>query len=261
LSQYEQDLFHQGYLNSQKLVKAFVDAGGKLYAGTDSANMAVPGLSLHQELELMVDAGVSQLVALQAATTNPAALMRMSDRLGTLEPGKVGDVVILDGNPLQDIRNTRKIWRVISRGQVLDGEYHADFKNPLPMNSQEESAHYFPSPRIHAVSPEMLTEGAPEALLKVEGTGLIPYSFVCWNGQKLKTTFISQKQLQAQVPADLLRSGTWAVTVENPDFGWGTTYAQGASDIVHLGIRDRISNELLVLVRRASVTPSRSPDQ
>ncbi|MBI4482819.1 MAG: amidohydrolase family protein [Acidobacteria bacterium] len=249
LSRYEQDVFHQGYTNSQRLVKAFVEAGGKLYAGTDSANMCVPGLSLHQELELLVDAGITPLQALQAATIHPAELMRMRDRLGSLEEGKVGDVLILDANPLDDIRNTRKIARVISRGRILDGEYHADFKNPIPKNDPEQSSHFFPSPRVRWVSPEVLSEGAQEATLTVKGTGFIPYSFVRLNGQKLKTHFADEFQLTAQVPQELLKPGTYVVTVENPDFGWGTVYARGASDLVHLGIRDHVSNEFLVLVK------------
>ncbi len=210
---------------------------------------------MHQELELLVDAGVSTLQALQAATVNPAELMRMQDRLGTLEEGKVGDVLILDANPLEDIRNTRKIAQVISRGRVLDGKYHADFKNPIPFNGWEQSSHFFPSPRIQWASPEALVEGAQGATLTVHGTGFIPYSFVRFNGQNLKTSFIDRLQLTAEVPANLLRPGTYAVTVENPEFGSGTIYAAGASDLSHLGMRDRISNEFLVLVKPQGGAP------
>jgi len=255
LSQYEQDLFHQGYTNSQRIVKAFVDAGGRLYAGTDSANMAVPGLSLHQEMELLVDAGVSPLQALQAATINPAEVMRMRDRLGTVEEGKVGDVLVLDANPLEDIRNTRKIASVISRGRILDREYHADFRNPYPKSQAEQSSHFFPSPRIRWVSPEAFLEGTRGATLTVQGTGLIPYSFVLWNGEKLKTNFINGHQLTGEVPEELLKPGTYPITVENPDFGWGTLFARGASDLSHLGIRDHVSNEFLVLVKLEGGAP------
>ena len=254
LSQYERDLFHQGYTNAQYLIKAFVDAGGKLYAGTDCANMCVPGLGTHQELELMVAAGVSPLQALQAATINSAELMRMEDRLGTIEEGKAGDVVILDANPLEDIRNTRKIAQVISRGQVLDGEYHADFKNPILKNDPFDSSHFFPSPRIRWATPEALV-AETQATLTVQGTGFIPYSFIQLNGQKLKTNFVDVFQLTAEVPANLLEPGTYAITVENPDFAWGTIFARGASDISHLGIQDNVSNEFLVLVKPSGGAP------
>ena len=171
--------------------------------------MAVPGLSMHQELELIVESGVSPLVALQAATINPASLMRMTDRLGTVEPGKVGDLVILDENPLENIRNTRKIWRVISRGRVLDGEYHPDFKNPIPKTDPEQSSHFFPSPRIKSASPITLVEGEADPIVKVQGTGFIPYSFILWNGHKLKTDFISEDELQARIPPELLKAGAY----------------------------------------------------
>ncbi len=255
LSQYERDLFHQGYENAQRLIKEFSEAGGKLYAGTDCANMCVPGLGTHQELELMVDAGASPLQTLQAATINSAELMRMENRLGTLEEGKAADLLILEANPLEDIRNTRKIAQVISRGQVLDGEYHADFANPIPKNDPYDSSHYFPSPRIRWASPEALVEGAQRATLTVHGTGFIPYSFVRLNGQTLETTFVDPFQLTAEVPPELLEPGTYAVTVENPDFAWGTIYARGASDIAHLGIRPPISNEVLVLVKPQGGAP------
>jgi len=255
LSEYERELFHRGYTNAQRLIKAFVGAGGKLYAGTDSASMTTPGLALHQELELIVDAGATPLQALQATTIHPAELMRMSDRLGTIEAGKAGDVVVLDANPLEDIRNTRKIHRVISRGRVLDGEYHADFRNPIPTNDWEGSSHFFPSPRIRWASPEAFLENARDATLTVHGTGFIPYSFVRLNGQKLKTHFVDEFQVTAEIPPEMLKAGTYAVTVENPDFGWGSNLARGAGDISHLGVQDPISNEFLVLVKPAGDAP------
>jgi len=249
LTQYERDLFHQGYLNVQQLVKEYEKAGGKLYTGTDSANMAIPGLSLHQEMELFVAAGVSPLTALQASTINPAELMRMSSRLGTVEKGKVGDLVILDGNPLEDIRNTREIYRVVSRGKVLDGEYHADYKNPIPKTTPFQSSHFFPSPRIRTVTPGTLITQGGKTTLSITGTGFIPYSFALWNEDKLKTEFVSEYELKVEVPGELLEDiGTYSITIENPDFAWGSVYAKGASDIVHMGVRDNISNEINIMV-------------
>lgn len=249
LTQAEQDLYHQSYTNSERITKMYADAGGKLVAGTDSAHMMVAGLSLHQELELLVSAGITPLQALQAATINSAELMRVQDRLGTLEVGKAADVLILDANPLQDIRNTRKIARVILRGRVLDGQYHPEFQNPIPHNNFEDTSHFFPSPRILNGSPEAVVENSAGVMVVLKGTGFIPYSLIRFNGRKLKTNFVDESTLSAEVPTELLRPGTYAATVENPDFAWGTTYARGASDIVNLGIRDRISNEFLVMVK------------
>jgi imidazolonepropionase-like amidohydrolase len=92
-------------------------AGIPIVAGTDQS---VPGHSLHRELELYVRAGFSPLEALQAATIVPARAMRAESDSGTIEPGKRGDLIVLDGNPLDDIHNTRRIFRVVTGGRVFD---------------------------------------------------------------------------------------------------------------------------------------------
>jgi imidazolonepropionase-like amidohydrolase len=92
-------------------------AGIPVVAGTDQS---VPGHSLHRELELYVRAGFSPLEALQAATIVPATAMKTASDSGTIEPGKLGDLLVLDANPLDDIHNTRRIYRVITGGRVFD---------------------------------------------------------------------------------------------------------------------------------------------
>ena len=97
-------------------------AGVELLAGSDiGAPLLVPGLSLHDELELLVSrAGLTPLQALRAATLGPARVVGMERELGTVHPGKLADLVILDANPLLDIRATRRIHAVVARGQLLD---------------------------------------------------------------------------------------------------------------------------------------------
>ena len=89
-------------------------AGVSILAGTDS----IPplGANLHKELELLVAAGLTPMEALQTATRNPAFYFGILPLMGTLEEGKVADIVVLDANPLDDIRNTRKIHSVVMRG-------------------------------------------------------------------------------------------------------------------------------------------------
>ena len=79
-----------------------------------------PGVSLHDELALFVQAGVSPLDALRASTIGPARYSGKEEEWGSVEAGKVADVVILDGNPLQDISNVRNISAVIVRGRIFD---------------------------------------------------------------------------------------------------------------------------------------------
>jgi imidazolonepropionase-like amidohydrolase len=96
-------------------------AGITIAAGSDAGNIGtLHGPSLHRELELMVEAGLSPMEALTAATGGGAAVMGQSDQLGALEPGKLADFVILDADPLADIRNTAQIRMVIRGGQVFD---------------------------------------------------------------------------------------------------------------------------------------------
>jgi imidazolonepropionase-like amidohydrolase len=103
-------------------LRAFAAAGGRIAAGTDAANqLLVPGYSEHREMELLVRAGLSPGEALRAATRNGAALLG-ADSLGLLAPGKVADLVVLSKDPLVDIRNTRTIEAIMSRGHLLDAD-------------------------------------------------------------------------------------------------------------------------------------------
>ncbi|MFL5488463.1 MAG: amidohydrolase family protein [Gemmatimonadaceae bacterium] len=102
------------------------NAGVKLLAGTDAPQAFVyPGFSLHDELELLVRSGLTPLESLRAATYNPAEFLGALDSLGTIEQGKVADLVLLEANPLVDIRNTRRISTVIANGRVFDGAARA----------------------------------------------------------------------------------------------------------------------------------------
>jgi imidazolonepropionase-like amidohydrolase len=96
-------------------------AGVKLLAGTDAPQAFIyPGFSLHDELALLVRSGLTPLEALRTATYNPAEFLGALDSLGTVGKGKVADLILLDANPLTDIRNTRRIAVVIANGRVFD---------------------------------------------------------------------------------------------------------------------------------------------
>jgi imidazolonepropionase-like amidohydrolase len=101
-------------------VRLLNEAGVLLLAGTDvGVPLQIPGISLHVELERLVEAGLTPLEALQAATLNPARVLGLSDSLGTIEPGKLADLVLLDANPLEDISNTRRIRAVLADGRFF----------------------------------------------------------------------------------------------------------------------------------------------
>ena len=102
----------------QEIVKMLQRAGVTLLTGTDIAAARVPGVSLHDELEMLVASGLTPLQAIQAATSNPAKVMKRRDDFGEVAKGRIADLVLLDANPLEDIRNTRRIAAVIFGGKV-----------------------------------------------------------------------------------------------------------------------------------------------
>ena len=104
-----------------EVVNAMHRAGVQFLAGTDTPPgvYIFPGFSLHEELQRFVAAGFTPMEALQTATLNPAKFLGMEDRLGTIDEGKLADLVLLDANPLEDIRNTQKIAAVIVNGRYL----------------------------------------------------------------------------------------------------------------------------------------------
>ncbi len=100
--------------------RSLVEAKAKFVAGTDAPVMPlVPGFSLHRELELLVEMGLTPLGALQAATRNAAQAMKKSDE-GTIERGKIASMVLLRADPLADIGNVKAIETVVVRGRLLD---------------------------------------------------------------------------------------------------------------------------------------------
>jgi imidazolonepropionase-like amidohydrolase len=104
-----------------RLVKAIADSGGKIMAGSDTPEWFFGyGWTLHRELESLVAAGLTPYQALAAATRNPAEFLRASKEWGTIEPGKRADLVLIAGNPLEDIRNTSRIEAVSVGGRWLD---------------------------------------------------------------------------------------------------------------------------------------------
>jgi imidazolonepropionase-like amidohydrolase len=106
----------------QQLVGDMHKAGVQFLAGSDSGPATgVPlGISLHEELELFVQSGLTPMEALQTATRNPAFYFGILTLMGTVEEGKAADLLLLDANPLVDIRNTRKIRAVVMRGKLFD---------------------------------------------------------------------------------------------------------------------------------------------
>jgi hypothetical protein len=131
LNSSEQARQNRKELNSffKSLAKLLSDANVKLLAGSDSGasnSYTYPGISLHQELEAMVDAGISNLEALQNSAYNGSQFLKKESDYGTVTAGKISDLVILNSNPLDDINNTRDIEFVIKGNDVFNPEIIAN---------------------------------------------------------------------------------------------------------------------------------------
>jgi imidazolonepropionase-like amidohydrolase len=113
------DAFRRSRRRQDQFVREYKRAGGAIAAGSDAANqLLIPGYSLHEEMSLLVAAGLTPMEAITAATRRGAQLLR-ADSLGMLAPGKVADLVVLNGNPAGNIRATRNIAMVMIRGRMI----------------------------------------------------------------------------------------------------------------------------------------------
>jgi imidazolonepropionase-like amidohydrolase len=111
--------FRRARAQQDQFVREFKRAGGVIAAGTDAANqLLIPGFSLHEEMALLVAAGLTPLEAITSATRRGAQLLR-ADSLGVVAPGKVADLVVLNGSPVRSIAATRSIAWVMTRGRVV----------------------------------------------------------------------------------------------------------------------------------------------
>jgi tetratricopeptide (TPR) repeat protein len=166
-------------------VKKMSDEGIKLALGTDAGNPAVFfGPSVHREMELMVEAGISPAEVIKAATINASEILGQGNRLGTISEGKLADILVVEGNPLDNIRNTQNISMVVKNGQILDREELALKINPpqqaqampenQPITSKKEDA--VPSVEIDSIVKKQI----------IEAKGLLKKGVDTWNPDLMK---------------------------------------------------------------------------
>jgi imidazolonepropionase-like amidohydrolase len=120
-----------GYKMLQEFVRKFAAAGGKIHTGSDP-NHVVPGYAMHAELQMLVEAGLTPVQAIQTASMNVAQAWGKDRDYGSIEKGKVADFFIVRGDPLKNISDTQNVETVFMDGKQVDTSYHADYKNPIP---------------------------------------------------------------------------------------------------------------------------------
>jgi Amidohydrolase family len=120
-----------GYKMLQDFVRRFAAAGGKIHSGSDP-NHVLAGYGVHVELEMLVEAGLTPVQAIQTASINVAQAWGKDKDYGSVEKGKIADLLIVRGDPRQNISDTQNVEMVFIEGKVMDISYHPDYKNPIP---------------------------------------------------------------------------------------------------------------------------------
>jgi len=112
-------------------VRRFVAAGGKLHSGSDP-NRVLAAYAVHVEFELLVEAGLRPIQAIQSASLNVAKAWGKEKDYGSVEKGKVADLVVVRGGPMKNISATQNVEMVFMDGRLMDISFHPDYRNPLP---------------------------------------------------------------------------------------------------------------------------------
>jgi hypothetical protein len=198
-----------GYDKTNEFIRRFVQAGGILKEGSDPPR-GMAALLMHQALVMDVEAGVPPMTAIQAATLNVARTFKKDKDYGSVEPGKVADLSIVEGNPLEDIWMTQNVKMVVMDGKVIDSGFKK-YRNPIPSFYSYQSL-----PLELEISPLFLIERTGPTKLKIRGAGgMWPFHQVMLNGAPLPTRFVSKDELEAIVsPEAIANAGTYIVTLK-----------------------------------------------
>lgn len=204
--------FEAGYKNVLEFTKRFAQAGGKIQAGTDTITGGIPGASLHHEMEMLVEAGLTPTQALKAATSWSAELLagkngaRGNPRVGSIKAGNFADLVVVGANPLLNISNTKKIERVMKAGRWIELGYHPEYYSfTTPARSIAGSVF---APVISAITPSSIEAGAAQMRVTLEGSGFTTTSLVQIDGVSVKTIFRDPKRIEFDLPARFIERAT-----------------------------------------------------
>lgn len=216
-------VYRKSYKNLEGLIKKLVGAGVHVLPGTAPHSFVMPGLGLHQEMQLFADAGMTPMQVLQSATLWTAELARADKDLGSITEGKLADIVILKQNPLQDVKNLRTVETVIQGGRVQPIGYRWYYTHPLqrPVTAGPPGEGPRP-PQLESIAPAVTVEGAKDVALSLKGRFFVANSRAFLGRTPIDTTFVSPTELKAVIPTRLLRTaGTYNVHVRTPRPGGG----------------------------------------
>ena len=199
--------FDKAYKMVQEFARRYVTAGGKIHSGSDPGSL-LPAYGLHAELELAIDAGLSPLVAIQSASLNVAKTWGKDKDFGSVEKGKVADLVIVRGDVMNDISATQNVEKVFMDGKAADTSFNPKYRNPIPRTIADRYV-----TTLTQLSPAMLSEGNAGSV-KLSGVNFRPTHEVLVNGKKVESKFVTGRELELKIPA--LKAGTHKITVVDP---------------------------------------------
>jgi amidohydrolase family protein/IPT/TIG domain-containing protein len=240
----------KGFENAKRFHKMFVDAGGRLVVSGNLNDRYVPGLELFQEMRVMREVGLTPMQIIVGSTKYAAELVQKQASLGTVEAGKIADIVIVNADPLQDIGNLMKTDTVIFDGKVIDRSYHANyhttFAPPGDQNAPAVEALPWvvalmkvgrgrgagpeganrggvpdpassPQPAIQTMDPFIVTQGTTPATVTLKGINFVRRSTVQFKGKPVPTEVVSPTEIRFALDAEALRTaGRFDLVVVNP---------------------------------------------
>ena len=245
----------RGFKNSLRFHEMFADAGGHLIPGSDSNPVKVPGINLFHEMMIFVEGGITPMQIIQGATKWSAELLDKGDELGTIETGKIADIIIVNEDPLRNIENLRALDTVIFDGSLVELGYTAGY-NPVfrveselnPPVSRVLWADAFrpvafegrggrfngrppvgpgqtlpnpvesPQPALETISPAMVEAGAETIVVTLTGFNFVRRSQVLFKGIPVPHEAVSGSELRVTIDSSLLQESGWhPLVVRNPE--------------------------------------------
>jgi imidazolonepropionase-like amidohydrolase len=226
-----------GYEKLSEFIRRFVKAGGRIHTGSDP-NSVLPASGVHTEMEMLVDLGLRPMEALLAATRNPAEMIGKESELGVIKPGSFADLVIVDGNPLQDITKTRSIKMVFKEGTMLKLGYNKDFRNPIPRPFPDR-----PEPEIDDISPKVIAQPDAPVTVKVTGDNFMSTAVVTLDGKPVRT---KTEMKSSGYPENFERTRELIATLDPKSIPRPGTYRV---NVVHDGMGGSVSNSMYLVVK------------
>jgi Amidohydrolase family/IPT/TIG domain len=262
----------EGYRNLLRFHRDFLHAGGRVLTGGNTQVQKAAGLTILHEMEVFVEGGFTPMETIQAATKWPAEAMRVQDRIGTIESGKLADLLVVSADPLQDIHNLQKLETLVFNGKVVDRSYHPWPSDPFMDNgdvifgnppveslawvlslkrSQNASGEgdaeggqqaktglpdppASPQPAIETISPTVVTEGQA-ATLTIKGFNFVRRMQVFFDGRSVPYKAMSTTELKVMLDESLLRTpGKFDLVLRNAPPVATPDWGNGTSNTAHL---------------------------